>query len=720
MCETNGGARAARHTAVVLGAVALWALLGFVAAAASADGPFTLAEVLAPPFPVSLATASQADRVAWVRDDRGSRNVWTAAPGDPARPVTGYTGDDGQPLGALSLTPDGEWILYVRGGGANRLGEHPNPTSDPRGVERSVWIVSSGGGEPRRLGEGASPVVSPNGREVLIARDGGLFRAPLHPTIEDDGAGQADGSEPQRLFEARGASSGAAYSPDGRRVAFVSDRGDHSFIGVYDLEAERLSWIAPSVDRDDFPVWSPDGRRLAFIRQDGQIRGELFSFLVTRPFRLMVADVESSGAVELWRSPDRGGPFAQLYPGRPLRWAGERLVFFSEHDGWMHVYSLAASGGAPVDLTPGQCEAEHSDIDPSGAWLVFSHNCDGIDRRQVSVTQIAGGGVSRLGPEREIHSSPRFSAEGETIYLRASDARRPATVTRVGRDGSGWTRLDEPGPASLPPLDALVVPRAVTLLAADGLTTHGQLFEPRGPAPPGGRPALVFMHGGPMRQMLLGWHYIQYYARCYAFNQYMASRGWMVLSVNFRSGIGYGQDFRLAPEQGPYGASEYQDVVAAGEWLRDHEAVDPLRVALWGGSYGGYLTAMGLARDSDLFAAGVDLHGVHDWALRATDFTPGGGWGISEDDMELARRSSPVADLSSWTSPVLFVHGDDDRNVLFQQTTDLVVRLRRRGLEPEVLVLPDEVHGFLRHASWLRVFEAAAEFLERRLGAAAG
>jgi dipeptidyl aminopeptidase/acylaminoacyl peptidase len=138
---------------------------------------------------------------------------------------------------------------------------------------------------------------------------------------------------------------------------------------------------------------------------------------------------------------------------------------------------------------------------------------------------------------------------------------------------------------------------------------------------------------------------------------------------------------------------------------------------LWGGSYGGYLTALGLARDSDLFAAGVDLHGVHDWAFRATDFTPGGGWGVEgEDALELALQSSPSVDVSFWTSPVLLVHGDDDRNVLFQQTTDLVQRLRRQGIEPEILVLPDEVHGFLRHASWLRVFEQAAEFLERQLG----
>jgi dipeptidyl aminopeptidase/acylaminoacyl peptidase len=215
--------------------------------------------------------------------------------------------------------------------------------------------------------------------------------------------------------------------------------------------------------------------------------------------------------------------------------------------------------------------------------------------------------------------------------------------------------------------------------------------------------------------MLLGFHYSDYYARAYAMNQYLASRGYVVLALNFRAGIGYGRDFRRAPGQGPRGATEYQDVLAAARYLRERPDVDPERIGLWGGSYGGYLTALGLARDSDLFAAGVDLHGVHDWALRATDFLEGGGWGLTEELLEEARSSSPVADLTGWTSPVLMIHGDDDRNVLFLQTTDLVQRLREREVETEILVLPDEVHGFLRHASWLAAFGAADRFFEKNL-----
>ena len=145
------------------------------------------------------------------------------------------------------------------------------------------------------------------------------------------------------------------------------------------------------------------------------------------------------------------------------------------------------------------------------------------------------------------------------------------------------------------PLDKLVEPRQVIFQAPDGLEIHGQLFIPKGAKAGDGRPAAIFMHGGPIRQMMLGFHMRGYYHNCYSMNQYLASKGYVVLSVNFRSGIGYGRAFRTAPHQGPRGASEYQDIVAGARYLQKRPEVDPERIGLWGGSYGGYLTALGLA-----------------------------------------------------------------------------------------------------------------------------
>jgi dipeptidyl aminopeptidase/acylaminoacyl peptidase len=221
------------------------------------------------------------------------------------------------------------------------------------------------------------------------------------------------------------------------------------------------------------------------------------------------------------------------------------------------------------------------------------------------------------------------------------------------------------------------------------------------------------MHGGPSRQMLAGWHYMYYYHNAYAFNQYLASLGYAVLSVNFRSGIGYGRAFRMAPKRGARGASEYQDVVAAARFLRGRTDIDDKRIGLWGGSYGGYLTALGLARDSDLFAAGVDMHGVHDWSQRIS----GASWidYNSRDAQKVALEASPVGSVQRWRSPVLLIHGDDDRNVSFSQTVDLVRRLREQNVEFEQIVFPDDVHDFLLHRHWLRAYAAAADFFERKL-----
>jgi dipeptidyl aminopeptidase/acylaminoacyl peptidase len=282
--------------------------------------------------------------------------------------------------------------------------------------------------------------------------------------------------------------------------------------------------------------------------------------------------------------------------------------------------------------------------------------------------------------------------------------------------GASGTRALAPdlAPPAFPGAE-LVVPEAVTFSASDGLRIHGQLFRPRDARPGERRPAILYFHGGSRRQMLLGWHYMEYYHNAYAMNQYLASRGYVVLSVNYRSGIGYGMEFREALDYGASGASEFHDVMGAGLYLRGRPDVDPERIGLWGGSYGGYLTALGLARASSLFKAGVDIHGVHDWNVVIRNFAPDYDPARQQERARVALASSPMASVESWRSPVLLVHGDDDRNVPFSETVDLVAALRRQGVRFETLVLPDEVHDFLVHGNWLRTYEAAAAFFEREL-----
>jgi dipeptidyl aminopeptidase/acylaminoacyl peptidase len=673
----------------------------------------TLEELMSAPFPENLRAAKTGDRVAWTFNQEGKRNIWVAeGPSFAARRLTSYLEDDGQPLSELNFSDDANTIVYVRGEGKNAAGQFPNPTSDPAGAEQTVWRISWSGGEPTRIDAGASPQISAKGA-IAYVRDGQIWIASL------------DGAEKPKQLIVRGQNHSEEWSPDGSHLVFVSTRGDHSFIGVYDTSNKTIRFLAASVDTDTDPVWSLDGKRVAFVRRPAEPRDTPTGYFLQpdkpHPWAIWVADVSSGSAHEIWHSsasPEGSYPsMAKDTGGGVIRWAADnRLLVASEQDGWQHLYSLSADGGAPQLLTPGNCEVEQWSLTPDKKTVLFNSNCGDIDRRHIWRVGLDKGqpqpvtitkGITNPG----IEWSPVALSDGKTLVYLGSGPRHPAQ--------SFWSKLDEPGNAKiLGPdswshnllTDALVTPQQVIFKAADGLEIHGQLFLPPNASAKEKKPALVFMHGGPMRQMLLGWHYMYYYANSYAMNEYLASRGYVVLSVNYRSGIGYGRAFREAPGRAGRGATEYQDIVAAGKYLQGRADVDPSRVGLWGGSYGGFLTAMGLARNSDIFAAGVDLHGVHDWPTDNWD-----GKNIPPELTKLAHESSPVTSVDTWKSPVLFIHGDDDRNVYFTQTVDLVARLRARGVAIEQLVFPDDVHDFLLHRHWLAGYRASSDFFERHL-----
>ena len=681
----------------------------------TAQESFSLQQVLSAPFPSDLTAAKKVARFAWVLDEQGKRNIYVAeAPSFKVRRLTSYFQEDGQELSDLQFSQDGKTIVYTRGGGKNRSGQSPNPTSNPAGAEETVFRIDWNGGEPKKIDAGHSPSVSNTGW-CAYARDGQLWLTNL-----------ASSEKPTQIV-VRGNNARQRWSPDGRKLAFVSDRGDHSFIGVYDVVAKTVHFIAPTVDSDSAPEWSLGGKQLAFVRQPAMPRDTPEGYFIEpdrpHPWNIWVADTASWNAKAVWHS---GTELQDSFPymaddtgGGVIHWAAKnRIVFASEHEGWQHLYAVPAEGGAPKSLTPGSCEVEQWSFSDDGETVLFNSNCGDIDRRHLWRVRGDGTGLRQITFEESTHGiewSPIFLANGEDfVYLR-SDGRKPASVfhSRLTPDTGNFELRPETWPKDFP-TESLVVPEQVVFKSADGMEIHGQLFLPKNAKPGEKHPGVLFFHGGSMRQMLLGWHYMYYYSNCYGMNQYLASRGYVVLAVNYRSGIGYGRAFREAPGRAGRGASEYQDVVAAGKYLQSRGDVDPARVGLWGGSYGGYLTAMGLARNSDIFAAGVDLHGVHDWPTDNWD-----GKNISPELIKLAHDSSPVASVDKWKSPVLFIHGDDDRNVYFTQTVDLVARLRQHNVHIEQLIFPDEIHDFLLHHSWLKAYGAAADFFDRTLGSSA-
>ena len=706
--------------------VAAACILGAPASLAQAQ-TFTIEQALSAPFTSDLFAAPSKGRFEWVANINGRRNLWVAEPasggkGYVSRQVTHYADDDGQEIDSAQFTPDSSSLVYVRGDDVQGEGHPvPNPSWIPMGAQQQLWIVSAEGGEPRLLAEGRDPAISPDGKLVAYISKGQVWA--LH--LDDAKA------KPAQLLQTRGSAGDLRWSPDGSCLAFVSGRGDHSFIAVYTEATGAVTYLDPSTDRDADPAWSPDSTRIVFLRSPPNRSSIPFEpHRSGFPWSIRIVDVATAKAHEIWHADDGpGSVFHATDSDDQLHWtAGDRIVFPWEHDGWLHLYAVPASGGTASALTPGDFEVEHLSLSDDRKTLVFDSNQNDrdpkdTDRRHIWRIVFAADGsnhaLESLTTGEGIETQPVVASDGATIAVLRSDVRLPMRAAVV-EAGSG--RLTDLAPQAVPadfPAAHFVTPKQVIFPAADGLQIHGQLFLPTDLKPGEHRPAMVFFHGGSKRQMLLGWSYMEYYSNAYAMNQYLASLGYIVLSVNYRSGIGYGLNFREALNYGATGASEFNDVMGAGLYLKNRPDVDGARIGSWGGSYGGYLTALALSRASGLFAAGVDMHGVHDWNTAIPVFSPDYNPLERPDVARLAFSSSPMASVSTWRSPVLLIHGDDDRNVTFAQDIELVAALRRQKVDFEELIFPDEIHDFLLHRDWVRAYSASAEFLGRKLGSAA-
>ena len=653
-------------------------------------------------FPTELTPAPVGSKVAWVQNDKGVRNIFIAqAPDFQGKKLTNYTQDDGQELGALTWSPDGRTLVYVRGGAPNRVGEYPNPTSDVNGAEQALWKISADGGAAIRIGLGTAPAMSPKGDSLVY-----LYRGQVQIASVETGKGK-------QLFQSRGGNNTLRWSPDGSKLAFVSNRGDHSFIGVYEFSTRKIKFMSPSTDFDLQPAWSPDGSKIAFMREPA---AEPVIFVPVReaePWGIMVADVATGQARQVWQS-DKGvgSAFREIVAENQLFWMnGDRLVFPWEKTGWNHLYSLDLASKAVSQLTKGNFEVEYVSVSPDNKSLIINSNQDDIDRRHVWEVAVTGKASVLLTAGKNIEWDGTYLSDGKTLAFLQSGAKSPAHAVVMN---NGKTQNLLPQTLDFKPED-LVEPEAVMISAADGMQIPCQLFLPKDLKKGEKRPATIFFHGGSRRQMLLGYNYGLYYHHAYTLNQYLASQGYVVLSVNYRSGIGYGMEFREAIHYGADGASEYNDVLGAGLYLQNRADVDGNKIGLWGGSYGGYLTAFGLARASHLFAAGVDIHGVHDKNLSLKNFIPSYNPLEHPAEANIAELSSPMHYVDTWKSPVLVIHGDDDRNVNFYQTVMLIRELRKRNVETEQLVFPDEVHSFLTHQHWVDAYKATVDFFGRKL-----
>jgi dipeptidyl-peptidase-4 len=731
------------------------------------DAAPSIERFLSPASPLSLVAAKKADRLAWMAYEKGGRNVYTAAaPSFTPVKLTRFDKDDAIDLTNVSMSDDGRTIVFIRGFAPNRAGWIASPDHDPEGGQRALWAVRANErgvwSAPWRVANAATPVLSPDGRRALYVKDGQIYLARVANPVPSDSMQRGD----KAFIKAWGRQSNPRWSPDGSRIAFVSDRDNHAFIAVYTVATRSLVYVSPSVDCDGAPTWSADSKRIAFLRRPGVpfgrqaqqgaggigtppgpaagagggggsgcgfggfgggggggvaapardtarvVRSPGFfdsAFPGGHRLQLMIADVStcthlSDGcqARELWRPPAGDRVFSNI---NQITWASDNILFplSPMTDEWDRWYSISVSNPQPqpvmLTTTDGLIEgAVSAAVSPDGRTLYYATNAKDIERRHIWAVPTSGGTPAQVS-SGAIETNPQPLASGRQLAVLHFDVAQPASVGVLPVAG-GKTRIVFPQLTAEFPTSAHVTPEVIWLKASDSISFSNQLFLPRNMKPGERRPALVFVHGGPARQMLPGYHYMQFYHWFYAYNQWLANQGYVVMSVNYRSGIGYGRSFRQAANTNRRGNSEYQDVLAAGKYLQTRADVDPARIGIWGLSYGGLLTAQALARNSDLFVAGADLAGVH-------------LYGNSLDPEELSFKSSAVGAIDGWKSPVFLVHGDDDRNVEFAQTVGLVSLLRARNVYYELMVIPDDLHESYYHENWIVTFNRMGDFFKR-------
>jgi len=762
---------------------------------------------LSPASPQEVVSARKADRIAWVDYAEGKRNAYTAAAPlfTPVR-LTNFLKDDGIMMSEVKISDDGSTVIFLRGERPNRDGWAPNPSADPNGPEHAFWAARTSGGGAWRVIDATSPELAPDGSSILFVKTGQIYRAKLSPTRP---ATDVDRGEKAFITE-WGVQSDPRWSPDGRKIAFVSTRTDHSFIVVYDVATRSVKYMSPSVDFDTTPLWMADSKHLMFVRRPGLPFGQqaqqgaggiglpngpAFQTAATAAapnarggggngggrgagrgtaqapaggntgtptpapavvnnspglmratfrggYTLSVhkADVTTGEAQETWHN-QANDPLVTAITNARL--AGNLLIFpFNPGGGrggrggragqgaagragtpddvpattpqnqppadeWDRYYALNVSDAAarPVLLTStdGLIENQTSvALSSDEKTFYYCTNAKDIERRHIWAVPVGGGTPVQITGGEGVETSPAPLASGKYMATLSASWKMPQSL------GMWKLGVEEPQkivfPTSRPgfPIESHVKPEIVITKAADGVEVHNQIFLPADLKSGERRPAIVFVHGGPQRQMMPAYHYMQFYHWAYGINQWLANQGYIVMSINYRSGIGYGRAFRAAANTGGAGNSEYQDVVAGGKYLLTRPDVDPERIGIWGLSYGGVLTSQALARNSDTFKAGVDLAGVH-------------LWGNSLDPNSVSYKSSTIGAIDGWKSPVLLIQGDDDRNVAFQQMTGLVQLLRARDVYYELIVFPDDVHESLLHSRWLYTLGRMETFLHKNL-----
>lgn len=659
--------------------------------------------------------AQTRDLVVWVDYIEGQYEVYAQdLPTGPRRQLMINSGDEGHQLELVQLSRSGQ-LLVVRSG--HGFQERPFFGTAHRLLfpDCRLLLLDTAKGRVLQSIKGAgAAVLTPDETSLVWGRRGTVLACtPGFRRV-------------RKQFTVRGRVLSLHWSPDGHRLAFVCQRRTRTLIGIYTPGRGLIDWVAPDFDRDDYPCWSPDSSRLAFIRFHGpemDIADHLFSHQADS-FSVMVTQVATGETRTLWPGDrESSAGFSRQYGHRPLLWIDSKHLLFS-HDncGWDHLYQLRLPDGQCTALTQGSWLVQDYCSSQDGSLVVLSHNRIGRHHYSLDKLTLCDGVYHPLAISQEQqYWQPSLSASNRYLLFLSGSHHHPCHLGYVDQHTGVLKRLTTPDAYVQRQAHRFVKPVTRAIHSCDRHLFHANLFFPAGEK---NCPALVSIHGNDGRQTLPCFHQELEMSLRYALCQLLAQHGFLVMDINCRGQSGYGKLFRQAPERGCAGASDYLDVQAAGHWLRHQTRTHSQKIGVIGKSWGGCLSSLALARDSDLFRAGVVISGCANFPRelgrnhwKSCLFSSRSGERLAENVLraKLAEQSSSWNWLDSWMSPVLLVHGDNDHYISFAESQQLAHQLIQRAVNVESLVLPDEGHNVLRHESQLQIADRVVDFLVRHL-----
>ncbi|MFN2637016.1 MAG: alpha/beta fold hydrolase [Gemmatimonadaceae bacterium] len=525
--------------------------------------------------------------------------------------------------------------------------------------------------------------ISPNGNSLLI-------------TTRTPASGNRTTDIPQYVTR-------SGYTEELRVRTKVGDAEQKGRIALITLPAASVTWVKP------FPADTTTGAFDLLGWNDSGTRGLLYAYSGDNKFRLLQT-IDPGGRISTIESLRDtawvGGPCSDCGG-----WYGARVWYVSEADGFSHLYSVASDGSDKRQVTRGRWEVRDVQLSPDHRWFYLTTNQVSPFEQHLYRMPVAGGPLERITTKSGKHAAV-VSPDGKLVADVYSYVNRPPDLFLLANNpGAQMSQLTTSPSAewlSFP----WIVPELVMIPASDGVQVPAHIYKPADMhAQPNGA-AVVFVHGaGYLHNVGNFW---SEYPREYMFNQFLASKGYVVLDLDYRGSDGYGRDWRTAIYR-HMGGRDLQDQVDASKYLNANYQIDPERVGIYGGSYGGFITLMALFTEPKHFGAGAGLRSVTDWAHYNQGYTSD-ILNLPQNDTLAYRQSSPIYFAEGLEDPLLMAHGMVDTNVHFQD----IVRLTQRFIELgktrwELAVYPVEDHGFVRPSSWADEYRRIFELFERYL-----